>query len=349
MLFSSNVFLFLVLPVVLAVYYVVHDRTIRNAFLFLVSLVFYVWGETFFAFIMIGVIIFNYRIALFIDGKKDHGKTKKLPSEYELPLKNITFPIGISFFTFQAMSYPYTLQRQRIAWTEGFRCWKTSKKTVRWKAAETAFIIVDMWDRHWSEGASRRSLVLAEKINAAAVRARNKGILVVHAPSDTMDFYRGVPARERFLSLEAPGVIPEPVILEDHSQPVDSSDGGSDTVDSYPRDTLVWKRQSEMIAIDQDRDLLCGDEGDRLCAHLVSRRIRFLIYAGVHANMCILDRSFAIKAMRRRGFQTALIRDLTDAMYNPEKPPYVSHEEGTALVTGYIEKFYSPTIDSAQI
>jgi hypothetical protein len=39
----------------------------------------------------------------------------------------------------------------------------------------------------------------------------------------------------------------------------------------------------------------------------------------------------------------ALIRDLTDALYNPARPPYVSHEEGTRLVVEYIEKFWCPT------
>ena len=149
--------------------------------------------------------------------------------------------------------------------------------------------------------------------------------------------------------MEVPITIPKPVNIEEYVQPIDSSDGGSDTQDLYKPDTIVWSRQSSKIYIDQERDLICGNEGDRLYAHLITRRIKFIIYAGVHTNMCILNRSFAIKKMLRRGFKTALIRDLTDAMYNPEKPPYVNHEEGTALIIGYIEKFYCPTIDSSQI
>jgi hypothetical protein len=70
---------------------------------------------------------------------------------------------------------------------------------------------------------------------------------------------------------------------------------------------------------------------------------------GVHTNMCILNRSFGIKKMLGRGFKAALVRDLTDAMYNPEQPPYVSHHEGTRLVVEYIEKKYCPTIDSGQL
>ncbi|MBE0697009.1 MAG: hypothetical protein IH586_08800 [Anaerolineaceae bacterium] len=40
----------------------------------------------------------------------------------------------------------------------------------------------------------------------------------------------------------------------------------------------------------------------------------------------------------------ALVRDLTDAMYNPAQAPYVSHDEGTRLVIEYIEKFWCPTV-----
>ena len=45
----------------------------------------------------------------------------------------------------------------------------------------------------------------------------------------------------------------------------------------------------------------------------------------------------------------ALIRDLTDSLYNPSMPPYVSHEEGTRLVVEYIEAFWCPSISSAEV
>ena len=65
--------------------------------------------------------------------------------------------------------------------------------------------------------------------------------------------------------------------------------------------------------------------------------------------MCVLGRSFAIKQMVRWGMAVALIGDLTDAMYNPARPPYVSHAEGTRLVVEYIEKFWCPTVLSGDI
>jgi len=44
------------------------------------------------------------------------------------------------------------------------------------------------------------------------------------------------------------------------------------------------------------------------------------------------------------GVNCILVRDLTDAMYNPRRPPYVSHEKGTELVVEYIEKYWCPSI-----
>jgi hypothetical protein len=65
--------------------------------------------------------------------------------------------------------------------------------------------------------------------------------------------------------------------------------------------------------------------------------------------MCVLNRSFAIKALATRGVHVILVRDLTDTMYNPAKPPYVSHDEGTRLIVEYIEKFWCPSVTSESL
>ena len=49
------------------------------------------------------------------------------------------------------------------------------------------------------------------------------------------------------------------------------------------------------------------------------------------------------------GRNVALIRDLTDTMYNPERPPGVSHFEGTDLVIAHVEKYWCPTFTSSDI
>jgi hypothetical protein len=70
---------------------------------------------------------------------------------------------------------------------------------------------------------------------------------------------------------------------------------------------------------------------------------------GVHANMCVLNRSFAIKRMTNWGMRCILVRDLTDSMYNPQARPFVTHAQGTALVVEHIERYWCPSTLSADL
>jgi len=65
--------------------------------------------------------------------------------------------------------------------------------------------------------------------------------------------------------------------------------------------------------------------------------IRNIVIMGVHTNMCILGRPFGIRAMTKLGRNVVLVRDLTDAMYDPRQPPHVSHTRGTQMVIEHIE------------
>ncbi len=139
MLFSSTVFLFLFLPIVLVVYFVAKEKY-RNYILLIASLFFYAWGEPRFVIIMIGSILVNYAMAVLIDWLKVHGKPRKwalvltvlanmsvffifkyldfsisiintMARQEVLPFLQIVLPIGISFFTFQALSYVIDVYR----------------------------------------------------------------------------------------------------------------------------------------------------------------------------------------------------------------------------------------------
>ena len=76
MYFSSLLFLFVFLPIVLAVYYIV-PRKFGNAFLLLANLVFYGWGEPVFILIMIVSVVSNYIFGLLIEKYRDNQKRKK--------------------------------------------------------------------------------------------------------------------------------------------------------------------------------------------------------------------------------------------------------------------------------
>ncbi len=227
----------------------------------------------------------------------------------------------------------------------GYNRWEASTTAKTVLAAETALIICDMWDKHWSRGAAERVAAMAPRMNQVIEAARAKGVRIIHAPSETMAFYAGTPARQRML--DVPRVEP-PAPLEhpDPPAPVDASDGGSDTGETpwYQ----AWSRQHPAIEIDQERDAI-SDDGSEIYSFIRQQGIRQILIMGVHTNMCVLGRPFGIKMMVRRGMPVALVRDLTDAMYNPARPPYVSHDEGTRLVVAYIEKFWCPTIASVDL
>jgi nicotinamidase-related amidase len=242
-------------------------------------------------------------------------------------------------------SYHLTLalRRQRLGHdARGHTVWETvtDRRTIR--ADQAAMVLCDVWDHHWCRGAEQRLARLLARMNHLAGAMREAGTLIVHAPSETMAFYEGTPARQRVLAapvLEPPMSTPH----DDPPLPIDDDDGGCDT----PPDTehAVWSRQHPAITIDHERDVI-SDSGAELYGVYQQRGIRTVFIMGVHTNMCILERSFAIKALVRWGFDVVLVRDLTDAMYTPARPPYVSHEEGTTLVLRYIEGFWCPTVTS---
>ena len=69
-------------------------------------------------------------------------------------------------------------------------------------AGQTAILICDMWDRHWSRGASERVETMAPRLNEVVQVARQTGAWVIHAPSETLTFYEQSPARQRIRDLK---------------------------------------------------------------------------------------------------------------------------------------------------
>ena len=215
---------------------------------------------------------------------------------------------------------------------------------LRWKPEETAAVVCDMWDRHWCKGATARVRELAPRINALLSTLRGAGVLVVHGPSDTLDFYRDHPARRRVV--EAAQALPSPAFpareVNKHPLPVDASDEGC-WCEPRCKPGRAWSRQIDLIEIDE-RDAITDSED--IFSLYSLRGIKNAFVMGVHLNMCVLGRPFTIRALLRRGFNVVLLRDLTDAMYNPAMPPFVDHFTGNDLVVEHIEKYLCPTTTS---
>ena len=233
--------------------------------------------------------------------------------------------------------------RSRIEAFKGSGQWEEVRFSRDLSPVETAIVICDMWDKHWCRGATDRVEILAKKAGPVLDRARERGILIVHAPSDTMDFYKDAPQRRAIQSLTRV-TPPSPAVLADPPLPIDDSDGGCDTGD---KNYKAWSRQHAAIRI-APTDLI-SDNGTEIYTALKLRGITNLLVMGVHTNMCILNRTFAIKQMTKWGIRCALVRDLTDAMYDPQDAPYVSHQQGTELVIQHIEKYWCPTTLSTEV
>ncbi len=141
MVFSSTVFLFAFLPAVLALYFIV-PAGVKNIFLFIASLIFYAWGEPKYVWLMLASITAAYVTGIFAD-KEKYGKKTALIStaaavvwnialllyfkysdffvlnanslfSLSLKLPGLALPIGISFYSFQSLSYVIDVYRGEV-------------------------------------------------------------------------------------------------------------------------------------------------------------------------------------------------------------------------------------------
>lgn len=143
MIFSSLTFLFVFLPIILIVYYF-SPRKVRNTILFIGSLVFYAWGEPIYITIMLFSTVFDYINGLLINKYKETSRIKNARIvlinsivvnlgilcffkysnffienvnnifNLDIHLLSIALPIGISFYTFQTMSYTIDVYLEKV-------------------------------------------------------------------------------------------------------------------------------------------------------------------------------------------------------------------------------------------
>src|SRR4051794_237622 len=190
--------------------------------------------------------------------------------------------------------------RSRVEAFKGTAEWQEVHLPKTLSVEKTAVIVCDMWDKHWCSGATGRVNGLVRKMDPFLEAARGKGIQIIHAPSETMDFYRDTPQRQRMLAL--PKVdLPPPLALADPALPIDDKGGGCDTPDKFYK---AWTREHPGLHI-ASSDVI-SDNGPEIYSFLRQRGITTLLVMGVHTNMCILNRAFAIKKMTSLGIRCIL-------------------------------------------
>lgn len=202
MLFSSTVFLFVFLPILFVLYFGM-TKTLknRNILLLIMSLIFYGWGEPKFIWIMMGCIGVNYIFGYLVDiYREDKIKSKWLLGSMliinlgilgiykysaftvesingifglDLPIPNILLPIGISFFTFQGISYVLDVYRKRgdvlknpldVGLYIAFFPQLVAGPIVRYETVAAEIKSRSIREEDFSEGIARFILGLAKKV-----------------------------------------------------------------------------------------------------------------------------------------------------------------------------------------
>ena len=245
---------------------------------------------------------------------------------------------------------------------------KAGDRPSAWDPKKTADIVCDMWDLHHCLNAVRRETEMAPRAEAFLKAARARGMLIIHAPSDCMKPYEGTPGRKRAQAAPRATDLPDGIgewcskipPEEKGVYPIDQSDGGEDDDPAEHAAWAVelkgkglnprapWTRQTDLLTIDQEKDAIT-DSGVEVWNLLQARGIEQVLLLGVHVNMCVAGRPFGLRQMVKNGKTVALVRDLTDSMYNPGCWPHVPHQQGTALFIAHLERYVCPTITSDQI
>jgi nicotinamidase-related amidase/type 1 glutamine amidotransferase len=257
--------------------------------------------------------------------------------------------------------------RTRVETGKGTGRFHTVTRTEQWDPHKTALIVCDVWDLHHCLNAVRRVEELAPRLERFIQAARDRGVTIIHAPSDCLDAYKDHPARRHAAAVPRAHHLPADIgawcsripAEERGRYPIDQSDGGEDDEAAEHRAWAAhlqelgrnprapWKKQTDLLTINDDDYV--SDKGDEIWSILQHRGIDNVILAGVHTNMCVLGRPFGLRQMARNGKKVVLVRDLTDTMYNPQRWPYVSHFTGTDRIVEHVEKFVCPSVTSDQL
>ena len=265
------------------------------------------------------------------------------------------FPIALAMLSAAAIlaapaNQPLSLHtRSRVESSKSSGQWQAVEKVAHWDAKKTAIVICDMWNQHWCQGATARVAEMASRMNEVVKKARQQGVFIIHCPSGTMEFYKDT--LQRKLAQSAPKAEPKVPLqrwckLDSNHEaalPIDDADGGCDDQPQC-KGGSPWTRQIAAIEMADGDAITDSEEAYNL---MQQRGIDNVIVMGVHINMCVLGRPFSIRQMVYQGKNVMLMRDLTDAMYNSRSKPFVNHFRGVDLVVEHIEKYWCPSVTSA--
>lgn len=213
----------------------------------------------------------------------------------------------------------------------------TPVTTQKWiDPAQTAIVVVDMWNAHWCTAFTDRLPELFAPMNESLEIARQLGIQIVYAPAD-------VNVTNPYSHWASTTYRTDWAGIPDVPQPYTRRFAAGDTMPFYsptygaspfcqcdPNVMPGWPCVSFAAATDQVQAITDGmrvgdlitDSGQELYNLTQARGIKTLLYTGVASNWCVWNRPFGMGAMYQAGLDTYLVRDLVQSFsgdhYNPE-------------------------------
>lgn len=201
--------------------------------------------------------------------------------------------------------------------------------------ATTALVIIDMWEKYWCPSDVQSQVALAALINLTATKARERGILIIHAPSDTLPHYNSSAAR-KWVTMLPRAPIPH---LSNNTLPpyplypcLDYPHSCWPSCDSYwgnPRtEPLPWSPcdhcaagQTPAIRIEDTDAIVDSNSLEEFASVVAARRIDTVLYTGVATNMCVMERAWGMINAVKMGLSAVILRELTETAFSPYDSP----------------------------
>jgi len=226
-------------------------------------------------------------------------------------------------------------------------------QSLRWEPSKTAVVVCDAWDKHWCQAASERMAEMAPRIDAFLTEARRRGLLIVHAPSGCMEAYADHPARRaarnapeaplpEYLKMPCAGLDAEKKAARSVVKPNGDCSCAAPCKRGAPQ-----SRQIGSIKI-AETDAV-SDSGIEIGNLFAQRGIENVMVLGLYDDPGVLGRPFGLRNLKRWGKNVVLVRDLTDASFNPGKTLGTSRERGMELAVEHVERCICPTISSGDL
>jgi len=175
---------------------------------------------------------------------------------------------------------------------------------------KTAIIIVDAWDKHWCKSFTHTLNNMCPKINTFKEFYKKKGCLIIHCPSDCINFYNKNKLKHHNIK-----EIENNLFKKRPLQPDPYTYGCCCDNPCQNKNKRVWKRQHSSIKIDDD-DYIIDDNKQNLYNIIKTYNIENLIYTGFALNMCILGRNIGIKTTSKWDINIYISKKHTDIFYN---------------------------------